>query len=83
MKKVAILASDNMMPSHPQEREDSFEREEQMGKLIPAFAAQGMALDLIRWREAAGRADDYDAMLPLFVWDYFEGNEAAFTAEMA
>ncbi|MDB2437296.1 hypothetical protein N9W89_01155 [Hellea sp.] len=83
MKKVAILASDNMMPGHPQEREDSFEREEQMGKLVPAFAAQGMALDFIRWREAAGRADDYDAMLPLFVWDYFEGNEAAFTAEMA
>ena len=41
-----------------------------------------------RWILYAGErpprgADDYDAMLPLFVWDYFEGNEAAFTAEMA
>lgn len=38
---------------------------------------------MIRWRDAAEKADDYDAMLPLLVWDYFEGNEAAFTAEMA
>jgi len=83
MKKIAILASDNMIPGHPQERKDFFERDEQMGKLVPAFAAQGMSLDLIRWRDAAERADDYAAMLPLFVWDYFEGNEAAFTAEMA
>ena len=83
MKKIAILASDNMMPGHPEERGDSFERDEEMGKLVPAFAAQGMELDLIRWREAAEKADEYDAMLPLLVWDYFEGNEAAFTAEMA
>jgi len=42
-----------------------------------------MKVDLVPWREAAARAGDYDAMLPLLVWDYFEGNEAAFTAEMA
>lgn len=83
MKKIAVLASDNMMPGHPEERADAFERDEQMGKLIPAFAAQGMALDLIPWRGAAELAVEYDAMLPLLVWDYFEGNEIAFTAEMA
>jgi len=83
MKKIAILASDNMIPHSPNERIDFFERDEQMGKLIPAFAAQDMTLDLIRWRDAAEKAENYDAMLPLFVWDYFEGNEAAFTAEMA
>lgn len=83
MKKIAILASDNMMPGHPNEREDFFERDEEMSKLVPAFAAQGMELDLIRWRDAAEKSADYDAMLPLLVWDYFEGNEAAFTAEMA
>jgi len=83
MKKIAILASDNMMPNAPDERIDFFERDEEMGKLVPAFAAQGMALDLIRWRDAAEKADDYDAMLPLLVWDYFEGNETAFKAEMA
>lgn len=83
MKKIAILASDNMMPGHPEARGDAFERDEEMGKLVPAFAAQGMELELIRWREAAEKSEDYDAMLPLLVWDYFEGNEAAFTAEMA
>jgi len=83
MKKIAILASDNMMPGHPEARGDAFERDEEMGKLVPAFAAQGMELELIRWRDAAEKSEDYDAMLPLLVWDYFEGNEAAFTAEMA
>ena len=83
MKKVAILASDNMLPGHPEQRADFFERDEQMAKLVPAFAAQDMILDLIPWRGSSEVADNYDAILPLFVWDYFEGNEAAFTAEMA
>jgi len=83
MKKIAILASDNMMPNAPDERIDFFERDEQMGKIIPAFAAHDMKAELIRWREAAEKADEYAAVLPLFVWDYFEGNEAAFIAEMA
>lgn len=80
--KIAVLASANMMPGHPEERADAFERDEEMGKLIPAFAEQGMALDLIEWRSASVKAADYDAMLPLLVWDYFEGNEAAFLSEM-
>ena len=83
MKKIAILASDNMMPGHPDERIDFFERDEQMGKIIPAFAAHDMKVELIRWRAAAEKAAEYAAVLPLFVWDYFEGNEAAFIAEMA
>ena len=82
MLKIAVLASANMMPDHPDERGDAFERDEEMGKLIPAFGAQGMALELIPWRDAAERAPEYDAMLPLLVWDYFEGNEAAFLGEM-
>ena len=83
MKKVAILASENMMPGHPNERSDFFERDEQMAKLIPAFKAHGMELDLIAWRGASEKAAEYDAVLPLFVWDYFEGNETAFKVEMA
>lgn len=82
MIKIAVLASANMMPGDPDERGDAFERDEQMGKLMPAFAEQSMELDLIPWREASSRASDYDAMLPLLVWDYFEGNEQAFLGEM-
>ena len=67
MKKVAILASDNMLPGHPEQRADFFERDEQMAKLVPAFAAQHMALDLIPWRGSSEVADNYDAILPLFV----------------
>jgi glutathione synthase/RimK-type ligase-like ATP-grasp enzyme len=83
MLSVAILVSDNMLPDSEDARTDLFELEEQMGKLVPAFAAHDMKLDLVRWREAADKAEHYSAMLPLFVWDYFEGNEKAFLNEMA
>ncbi len=83
MKKIAILASDNMMPSATQQRADIFELIEQMGKLVPAFAARNMELELLPWRGSAQKASKYDAVLPLFVWDYFEGNEAEFMSEMA
>lgn len=83
MLSVAILVSDNMLPDSEDARTDLFELEEQMGKLVPAFAAHDMKLDLVRWREAAEKAEHYSAMLPLFVWDYFEGNEKAFLNEMA
>ncbi len=83
MKKIAILASDNMMPDTKEQRADFFERDEQMGKLIPAFKARDMALELLPWRGCAQKASAYEAILPLFVWDYFEGNEAEFMSEMA
>lgn len=83
MLSVAILVSDNMLPDAEGARLDRFELDEQMGKLVPAFAAQGMELSLVRWRDAAKEAENYAAMLPLFVWDYFEGNEAQFLSEMA
>lgn len=83
MLSIAILVSDNMLPGNSETREDIFELDEQMGKLTPAFAAQGMQTTLVRWRDAAEKASEFDAMLPLFVWDYFEGNEKEFLNEMA
>lgn len=83
MKKIAILASDNMMPTAADQRGDSFERDEEMGKIVPAFAAHGMNAELVRWREIGARAEDFDAVLPLLVWDYFEGNEQAFLTQLA
>jgi hypothetical protein len=83
VKKIAILVSDNLWPGFPDLREDVFEYDEEMGSLTPAMAAQGMELVPVRWRDAAARASEFAAMLPLFVWDYFEENEAIFLAEMA
>jgi len=80
--KVAILVSDNLLPGSTDTREDVFELTEQIAKLKPAFAATGMELDLVRWREAGEKAKDYEAMLPLFVWDYFENNEATFLGQI-
>lgn len=80
---VAILVSDNMMPGADNLRSDQFELVEQMAKLEPAFGAEGLRVELIRWRGASERAEEFDAVLPLFVWDYFEGNEDEFLTEMA
>lgn len=83
MKKVAILASDDMMPEAENPREDSFERDEQMGKIVPAFAAQGLDAKLVRWREIGAHASEFEAVLPLLVWDYFQGNETAFLEQLS
>ncbi|WP_418152409.1 RimK family alpha-L-glutamate ligase [Litorimonas sp. RW-G-Af-16] len=83
MKKVALLISDNLLPDGPETRDDRFEYVEEVGTLTPALAAEGIELVSIRWRDAAAKAAEFDAMLPLMVWDYFEGNEAAFLSEMA
>jgi len=42
-----------------------------------------MELIQVRWREIETRAAEFDAILPLFVWDYFEGNEEAFLRAIA
>lgn len=82
MRAVAILASDNMIPGHPAERGDAFERDVQINLLAPAFDRHAMEISIVRWREAADRAAEFAAMLPLFAWDYFEGNERAFFEQL-
>ncbi len=81
--KIGILVSDNMIPGTDGVREDIFELTEQMGKIVPAFAHKGMAAEIVRWREAGARAGEFDALLPLFVWDYFEGNQESFLEQIA
>lgn len=83
VKKIALLVSDNLLPGFEEGRADAFEYEEEIATLTPAMKAQGLELISVRWREAAKRAEEFDAMLPLMVWDYFEGNELAFLSEMA
>jgi len=83
MIKVALLISDNLLPHIENARPDRFELLEEMEKLTPALAAQGMELIEVRWREIAERAGEFAAILPLMVWDYFEGNEAAFLSAVA
>lgn len=83
MSKIAFLVSDNLWPGFDNRREDAFEYDEEIGALMPAFAGQGLELIPVRWREASVRAPEFDAALPLMVWDYFQGNEEAFLAEMA
>jgi len=83
MMKIALLISDNLLPDTENGRPDIFELIEEVEKLTPALAAHGMALTQVRWREIEARAAEFDAILPLFVWDYFEGNEAAFLTAIA
>jgi len=83
MKKIALLISDNLLPNVEGGRPDRFELVEEVGKLKPALAAEGMELSEVRWREITDRAGEFDAILPLMVWDYFEGNEEAFLTAIA
>lgn len=83
MQKIAVLVSQNMMPGASDTRSDYFELEEQMAKLTPAFAAQGFKTELVLWNDAGARAQEYAAMLPLIVWDYFEtGNAPKFLKQI-
>ena len=83
MIKIALLISDNLLPHLKETRPDRFELLEEMEKLTPALAAQDMELVEVRWREIAERAGEFAAILPLMVWDYFEGNEADFLSAIA
>ncbi len=83
MKNIAILVSQNMLPGNAQTRDDIFELEDQMRKITPAFAARGMTTHIVLWNDCAAAADKYDAMLPLFIWDYFEtGNLPLFMEQI-
>ena len=65
-----------MMPGAADERSDSFERDEQMGKLVPALAALGVGCELVRWRDCDAGAEDFAAMMPLLCWDYWDQRES-------
>lgn len=80
--RIGLLASSNLLPGHASGRADRFEFDEEVGSLTPAFAQLGLELEPVLWDEAAEIAGDFDALLPLMVWDYFEGNEARFLNTM-
>ena len=82
-EKIAFLLSDNLIAGDAQAlRDDIFECEEEIASLSPAFAACDMILEPVRWREIAQKAKNHAAILPLMVWDYFEGHEADFMQAM-
>ncbi|MEM7728018.1 MAG: hypothetical protein AAF311_01955 [Pseudomonadota bacterium] len=80
--RIGLLASSNVLPGHQMRRGDAFEFDAQFAALHPAFAALGLTLEPVLWDEADRVAERFDALLPLMVWDYFEGNEARFLAVM-
>lgn len=81
--RIGLLASSNLLPDHSNKREDAFEFDEELASLRSGFAPLGMSVDPVLWDEADQHAADYDALLSLMVWDYFEGNEARFLDIMA
>lgn len=81
--RIGLLASSNLMPGHPDKRGDAFEFDEELASLRSGFATLGLTIEPVLWDEADQHAGDYDALLPLMVWDYFEGNEARFLDIMA
>lgn len=83
MKKIALLMSENLLPDKDGRRGDAFEFDEQMGKLIPAFAQYDLQLETVLWQDAPAKAASYDMMMPLMVWDYAQGKRREFLNTMA
>ena len=81
--RIGLLASSNLLPGHADKRGDAFEFDEELASLRSGFETIGLTLDPVLWDEADSQAADFDALLPLMVWDYFEGHEARFLAVMA
>ena len=79
--KIAILVSWDLLQGLAPQVELS-EYQDELQKLQQAFAEYGMGLEPVWWQDGVKRAAEFDAMLPLFVWDYFDGNRTRFLAEM-
>ncbi len=76
MKKIAILASDNMMPSALAQRDDSHERDEQIEKTIPSLSCPKYAFGYCKLEVGClVKLSIMTQYFPLFVWDYFDDNE--------
>ena len=80
--KIAVLASQNMMPDAATRRSDAHELEEEVEKLTAAFLAYDMQLSLIMWEDIEKHAHEFDAILPLLTWDYFENKSKKFLKVM-
>lgn len=78
-----MLISQDLLPGKEGRREDAFEFDEQLGKLRPAFAAEGVLFETLLWTDAPAKAHEYDAMMPLMVWDYVHGKKRPFLNAMA
>jgi len=81
--RIGLLSSSNLLPGHPDKRGDVHEFDEELASLRSGFETLGLSIDPVLWDEADKHAADFDALLPLMVWDYFEGNEERFLAVMA
>ncbi len=83
MKKIAMLISQDLMPGIDGRRADAFEFDEQVNKLGPAFAQEGLLFETLLWTEAPEKAHEYAAIMPLMVWDYVHGKKRPFLNAMA
>ena len=80
--RIGLLASGNLLPGPDAKREDVFEFDEELSSLRSGFEPLGLSIDPLLWDTAEKQAGAFDALLPLMVWDYFEGNEARFLEVM-
>lgn len=70
--KIGILCSPDMMPVSAIKNPYDAEGKEQLSKLIPALHQRGISMERIEWRNSVERAREFDAVLPLFAWDYWD-----------
>lgn len=74
--RIAYLTAEELVTGA---RGDAFEHQRMMEVLVPAFAAEGMALHEVVWTRPEIR-DDWDAVLIGTPWDYWSQREAFLAA---
>lgn len=73
--KIAYLASPVTLPGSPQRRSDAFEHDYMMDALRPAFAARGMSITDVSWRDETIDWSTFDAAIVGTTWDYWDHQE--------
>ncbi|MDF1836745.1 MAG: hypothetical protein P1V35_02655 [Planctomycetota bacterium] len=70
MKPIAFLTSADLLPGHPNRREDAWEFDVQFAALEKGCVEQGLRLEPAVWRTPEFRAEDYSAVFLGTAWDY-------------
>ena len=70
MKPIAFLTSADLLPDHPQRREDAWEFDLQFEALEKGCQQEGLTLEPVVWRTPDFRPEDYAAVFLGTAWDY-------------
>ena len=79
--RIGVLTSEGLLAGTAPKIEVE-ESQDELRKLQHAFEKVNLLLEPVLWNGISSKAAGFDALLPLLVWDYFDGNREEFLREM-